>query len=187
MTSPQDASSSSPNPYESVIGILTHPRTLNGEIKPDSIIRKSYVKFVKSAGARAIPLIYNEDPNELRKKLDLVNGVLLTGGRAINHGKDVKTEKEVVVEKYAETVRSIFEYVKKRNGEGKDYFPLYGICLGFELITKIVSEDDDILENFDADDYASNLDFAKEEALKGSIFERYIISTILFRIRCGGR
>ncbi|MED6206396.1 Gamma-glutamyl hydrolase [Stylosanthes scabra] len=191
-----------PNPYKPVIGILTHPRRSDdGKIIPGSIIRTSYVKFVKSAGATAIPLIYHEDPVQIRKKLNLVNGVLLTGGWAIKHDqrvKNVKTDKEVEIDKYVETVGIIFEYVKKRNDDVGP-FPLYAICLGFEHITKIVSEvgsatwtkdvmsnnpprlsglgtgyENNILEKFNALDHPSTLDFVVDKkALKGSIFESF--------------
>ncbi|KDO36288.1 hypothetical protein CISIN_1g028817mg [Citrus sinensis] len=69
-----------------VIGILSHPGDgasgrLNNS-KNASYIAASYVKFVESAGARVIPLIYNEPEEILFEKLKLVNGVLLTGGWA---------------------------------------------------------------------------------------------------------
>ncbi|ESR55629.1 hypothetical protein CICLE_v10024365mg [Citrus x clementina] len=69
-----------------VIGILSHPGDgasgrLNNS-KNASYIAASYVKFVESAGARVIPLIYNEPEEILFGKLKLVNGVLLTGGWA---------------------------------------------------------------------------------------------------------
>lgn len=52
--------------YRPVIGILSHPgdgasgRLSNASTA--SYIAASYVKFVESAGARVIPLIYNEPP-----------------------------------------------------------------------------------------------------------------------------
>jgi gamma-glutamyl hydrolase len=54
--------------YRPVIGILSHPGDgasgrLNNETNA-SYIAASYVKFVESAGARVIPLIYNE-PREI--------------------------------------------------------------------------------------------------------------------------
>ncbi|KAM1902109.1 hypothetical protein EV1_030668 [Malus domestica] len=87
-----DSSSSkctAPDPkinYRPVIGILSHPGDgASGRLSnaaTASYIAASYVKFVESAGARVIPLIYNEPPDVLFQKLDLVNGVLFTGGWA---------------------------------------------------------------------------------------------------------
>ncbi|RWR93013.1 Peptidase C26 [Cinnamomum micranthum f. kanehirae] len=72
--------------FRPVVGILTHPGDgasgrLNNATNA-SYIAASYVKFVESAGARVIPLIYNEPKEILAEKLNLVNGVLLTGGWA---------------------------------------------------------------------------------------------------------
>lgn len=54
--------------YRPVIGILTHPGDgASGRLNNDtnaSYIAASYVKFVEAAGARVIPLIYN-DPEEI--------------------------------------------------------------------------------------------------------------------------
>lgn len=64
----------SPNPnlyYRPVIGIITHPGDgASGRLSNAtnaSSIAASYVKFVESAGARVIPLIYNESPQTLLK------------------------------------------------------------------------------------------------------------------------
>ncbi|XP_022848501.1 gamma-glutamyl hydrolase 2-like isoform X2 [Olea europaea var. sylvestris] len=72
--------------YRPVIGILSHPGDgasgrLNNATNA-SYIAASYVKFVESAGARVIPLIYNEPRKILYEKLNLVNGMLFTGGWA---------------------------------------------------------------------------------------------------------
>ncbi|GFZ05077.1 gamma-glutamyl hydrolase 2 [Actinidia rufa] len=91
-----------------------------------SYIAASYVKFVEAAGARVIPLIYNEPPEILYQKLDLVNGVLFTGGWA-------KTGP------YVKVVEGIFKKVLEKNDAG-DHFPLVAICLGFEILTMIISK-----------------------------------------------
>ncbi|KAK9088719.1 hypothetical protein Scep_027801 [Stephania cephalantha] len=149
--------------FRPVIGILSHPgdgasgRLNNGTNA--SYIAASYAKFVEAAGARVIPLIYNEPPEVLAEKLTLVNGVLLTGGWA-------KTGL------YFETVQRIFKQVLEKNDAG-DHFPLYAICLGFELLNMIISQDDNILEKFRATDQASTLQFVKSAALEGTVFERF--------------
>ncbi|MED6198307.1 Gamma-glutamyl hydrolase 2 [Stylosanthes scabra] len=155
-----------PNPnlyYQPVIGIVTHPGDgASGRLSNSSSVSNipaSYVKFVEAGGARVIPLIYNESPQKLLKKLDLVNGVLFTGGWA-KEGQ------------YFETVRRVFKKVLERN-DGGDHFPLYAICLGFELITMIVSGDNNILEEFSASDQASALNFEQNADIKGSIFRSF--------------
>lgn len=63
-----------PNPnlyYQPVIGILSHPGdSASGRLSnatSASFIIASYVKFVEAAGARVIPLIYNEPTDKLLK------------------------------------------------------------------------------------------------------------------------
>ncbi|MCL7034842.1 hypothetical protein MKW94_016147 [Papaver nudicaule] len=149
--------------YRPVIGILTHPGDgASGRLNNDknaSYIAASYVKFVESAGARVIPLIYNEPQDILYEKLNLVNGVLFTGGWA-------KTGL------YREVVEGIFQRVLKRNDAG-DHFPLLAICLGFELLSMIISKDSNILEKFSAQDHASTLQFIKPTNIEGTVFQRF--------------
>ncbi|KAJ7948788.1 Folate gamma-glutamyl hydrolase [Quillaja saponaria] len=156
----------SPNPnlyYRPVIGILSHPGDgASGRLSNAtnaSYIAASYVKFVESGGARVIPLIFNEPPEILLKKLSLVNGVLFTGGWA-------KTGL------YYETVEKIFKKALEKNDAG-DYFPVYAVCLGFELLSMIVSKDQNILERFNASSQASTLQFVNNSNIQGTLFQRF--------------
>ncbi|PIN15947.1 Gamma-glutamyl hydrolase [Handroanthus impetiginosus] len=149
--------------FRPVIGIVSHPGDgASGRLNnatDASYIAASYVKFVESAGARVIPLIYNEPPEILYKKLNLVNGVIFTGGWA----KDGL---------YFDVVESIFKNVLAKN-DARDRFPLLAICLGFELLTMIVSEDKNILEEFSASDQASTLQFMNDIDINGTMFQRF--------------
>ncbi|XP_020231388.1 gamma-glutamyl hydrolase 2 [Cajanus cajan] len=160
------ASCPAPDPnlyYQPVIGIVSHPGDgASGRLSNAtgaSYIAASYVKLVEAAGARVVPLIYNEPPETLLKKLELVNGVLFTGGWA-------KTGY------YFQTVTKIFKKVLEKNDAG-DHFPLYAICLGFELILKIVSQDNNILEEFSAPNQASTLQFVENAKIEGTVFQRF--------------
>ncbi|KAL9438059.1 hypothetical protein AB3S75_023846 [Citrus x aurantiifolia] len=149
--------------YRPVIGIVTHPGDgasgrLNNATNA-SYIAASYVKFVESAGARVIPLIYNEPEDVLFQKLELVNGVLYTGGWA----KDGL---------YYEIVEKVFKKILEKNDAG-DHFPLYAHCLGFELLTMIISKDKNILESFNAADQASTLQFIENTNIEGTVFQRF--------------
>ncbi|XP_042037413.1 gamma-glutamyl hydrolase 2-like isoform X2 [Salvia splendens] len=149
--------------FRPVIGIVSHPGDgCSGRLSNAtnaSYIAASYVKFVESAGARVVPLIYNEPPEVLYKKLSLVNGVIFTGGSS-------KTGL------YFEVVTSIFKDVLRKNDAG-DRFPLLAICLGFELLTMIVSKDNNILERFSASDQASTLQFVENIDISGTVFQRF--------------
>ncbi|XP_027339800.1 gamma-glutamyl hydrolase 2-like isoform X2 [Abrus precatorius] len=149
--------------FKPVIGILSHPGDgASGRLSNAtgvSYIAASYVKLVESGGARVIPLIYNEHPGDLLKKLELVNGVLFTGGWAKSG-------------LYFETVGKIFKKILEKNDAG-DHFPLYAVCLGFELITMIVSQDNNILEEFTASNQASTLQFVENASIEGTVFQRF--------------
>ncbi|CAK9325258.1 unnamed protein product [Citrullus colocynthis] len=149
--------------YLPVIGILSHPGDgasgrLNNATNA-SYIAASYVKFVESAGARVIPLIYNEPIEVIFKKLNLVNGVLFTGGWA----------KQGL---YYSVAEKIFKKILERNDAG-DRFPLYAVCLGFEILSMIISKDKNILEPFNASYMASTLQFVDNVNIQGTVFQRF--------------
>uniref|UniRef100_A0A803LVV5 folate gamma-glutamyl hydrolase n=1 Tax=Chenopodium quinoa TaxID=63459 RepID=A0A803LVV5_CHEQI len=156
-------SCSAPDLHRPVIGILSHPgdgasgRLMNGTNV--SYIAASYVKFVESAGARVIPLVYTDPLDIIMNKLELVNGVLFTGGWA----------KQGL---YFEVVQAIFKKVLEKNDAGQ-YFPCYAICLGFELLTMIVSKDNNILEHYGASLQPSTLQFVDSIGVKGTVFQSF--------------
>ncbi|XP_014521529.1 gamma-glutamyl hydrolase 1 [Vigna radiata var. radiata] len=162
--SPSSCRAPDPNLYyQPVIGIVSHPGDgTSGRLSNAtgvSYIAASYVKFVEAAGARVVPLIYTEPPEKLLKKLELVNGVLFTGGWAKSG-------------LYFETVTKIFKKILEKNDAG-DHFPLYAVCLGFELITMIVSQDNNILEEFSASDQASTIQFVESAKIEETVFQRF--------------
>ncbi|XP_021722682.1 gamma-glutamyl hydrolase 1-like [Chenopodium quinoa] len=137
----------------SVIGILSHPRKYNG-----SYIPASYVKFAEAGGARVIPLIYAEPWSVLSSKLELVNGVILTGGvRKYSSYLSVITKilQVHILHAYIFTCQS---KVKEKN-DGGEHFPLYAINLGFELLIELVSKNNDVLESVDAQKLTTKLQF----------------------------
>ncbi|KAI3695276.1 hypothetical protein L1987_78271 [Smallanthus sonchifolius] len=149
--------------YRPVIGIVSHPGDgASGRLSNAtnaSYIAASYVKFVESAGARVIPLIYNEPLDILQTKLNLVNGVLFTGGWSKSG-------------LYFDVIEGIFKQVLKKNDAG-EHFPLLAICLGFELLTMIISKNNNILEDFSASDQASTLQFMKKINIEETLFQRF--------------
>jgi len=60
------------------------------------------------------------------QKLELVNGVIFTGGWA-------KTGL------YYDVVEKIFNKVMEKNDAG-EHFPVYAMCLGFEILSMIISQ-----------------------------------------------
>lgn len=95
------------------VGILTQKHS-----SAHTYIAASYVKWVESAGARAVPLFYDAwSGAELGKVLQSVNGVLLPGGGADFVGA------------YWQALQTIFDYAVQANKMGLHY-PIWGTCLG---------------------------------------------------------
>ena len=114
-----------------MIGILTQPfdNDLKGNPKLEgytSFIMDAYVKFIESSGARVVPIIYDKPIEENLKLLEKLNGVLYCGG--ISEASH-----------YIELGRAIFNKVKSLNDQG-EYYPLWGICLGFQQLATFAGE-----------------------------------------------
>lgn len=70
---------------EPIIGILTIPTSKSNQIFSSSsfsMIPASYVKWLEQAGIRVIPIRYDLKQSTVRRMMQLINGVLVTGGSA---------------------------------------------------------------------------------------------------------
>ena len=116
------------SPERPIIGILTQPiidKLLHKFIplsKNKSYVATSYVKFVQSAGARVVPIFDTYDKKNLTLIFNSINGLLLPGG-----GSNLKNSK------YIKTLKRLMKLAIKYNENG-GYFPVFGICLGFEAM-----------------------------------------------------
>ncbi|KAI8426372.1 hypothetical protein MSG28_005223 [Choristoneura fumiferana] len=99
-----------------IIGVLSQEQSfyLHGKYPEEnftSYIAASYVKDVESAGARVVPII-----------------VLIPGGATYFNQSNG----------YADAGQHIYELAMELNDAG-DYFPIFGTCLGFELLIILAS------------------------------------------------
>ncbi|CAK4635065.1 hypothetical protein LEN26_005715 [Aphanomyces euteiches] len=120
-----------------IIGVHAHESLFD-----DEFIAASYVKWIESAGGRAVRIPYNASKEELSHLLRSVNGLLFPGG-------------------YGEpTDQAAFMYksVIEMNANGT-HFPLWGTCLGFEWLIKLQSRNMSILDHVDAHNLSSTLKF----------------------------
>ncbi|XP_034481664.1 gamma-glutamyl hydrolase isoform X2 [Drosophila innubila] len=116
------------------------------EIYPDeahySYIAASYVKCLESAGAFVVPIWIGRKLDYYKAILSQVNGVLLPGGAVCLDEEEAKQYPNLTNDCVA-AARIIYELVMERNAAG-EYFPLYGTCLGFQLIMINAAKDKEV-------------------------------------------
>jgi len=111
-----------------IVGILSMPNTAYPASLGASFFPASYVKFLEAGGARVVPIPFDLPSGQLQTLLSQINGALFTGGAAgfwSGAGNGLSP--------YATTAAAIFEEVKAAAAKGESW-PLWGTCLGFELI-----------------------------------------------------
>ncbi|XP_067005666.1 gamma-glutamyl hydrolase-like [Anabrus simplex] len=117
-----------PSNSRPIIGVLSHELSTgmkyNLNVSHSSYIAASYVKFLEGAGARVVPIWIGKGKSYYKKVIYSLNGVLFPGGAAEFTDPDG----------YAEAGVYLYEYAIKMNEKGV-YFPLWGTCLGMELMT----------------------------------------------------
>ncbi|XP_007231561.3 gamma-glutamyl hydrolase [Astyanax mexicanus] len=113
-----------------IIGVLTQEVT-DKEMKPygSTYIPSSYVKYIESGGGRVMPIQLNQTSEEHEKIFKSINGLLLIGGAS-----------DLEKSEFSHTAQIYFRLAVKANDLG-DYFPIWGTCLGFQLLTVLVAEE----------------------------------------------
>ncbi|KAM9332659.1 gamma-glutamyl hydrolase-like [Pholidichthys leucotaenia] len=105
-----------------IIGVLAQEAN---SPKPNhtAYIAASYVKFLESAGARVVPVMINQTPEEYKALFNSINGILFPGGHA-----------SLISSGYARAAKIFYELAIEANKRG-DYFPVWGTCLGFQQLS----------------------------------------------------
>ncbi|KAL0482347.1 peptidase C26 [Acrasis kona] len=123
-----------------IIGIMTQPREDHPEY--GSYLVASYVKLFESAGARVIPIHFDSTKEELLHIFNSINGLVFPGGGSfIDYGHDL----------FFPNSMYLYNLTIEANDKG-DYFPVWGTCLGFEMLHIFASEifDRTVLSSYDA-------------------------------------
>jgi len=123
-----------------VIGILSIPLTASKHKNTHSYLPSSYVKWIEMNGGRVVPIQYDLPSSVLGYLLSQCNGVLFIGGQ-VDHN--------IISREYYDfmhAVKYIFNYIKGQNIKG-NYYPIFSICLGFEVLAMI--EDDPDINNLE--------------------------------------
>lgn len=113
-----------------------------------SYIAASYIKYVEGGGARAVPIMINQTESYYENLMNSINGVIFPGGAANFN----------TANGYADAGKILYNLALKKNQAG-DYFPVWGTCLGFELLSYFAAEQVNILTSCEAENVAMPLDF----------------------------
>ena len=141
-----------------IIGILTQPSSWVSlyDAKEFSYIAASYVKALEAAGAQVIPIKYDWDDEKIKEVFEGLNGLLLPGG-----GTELVVEEndKIGLTPYGVVGKKLLKMAIEINDNGV-YFPVWGTCLGFELMILAISDDLRVLEKgFLSLNYSNTISF----------------------------
>ncbi|BFF99760.1 gamma-glutamyl hydrolase B-like [Drosophila madeirensis] len=96
----------------------------------------SYVKHLEAVGAHVVPVWIGRDRTYYATLMDQLNGILLPGGAIYIDEADVQSRPDLTND-CVRTAEIIYQLAMERNKKGNDpeeYFPLWGTCLGMQLL-----------------------------------------------------
>lgn len=134
-----------------IIAVLSQeitPGLLPPEIRGRSYIAASYIKYIESAGARAVPVTTTMTRQEIEEIFNSVNGVLYPGGGV-----------ELFESQYYTNAEHFYNLALEANMQG-DFFPIWGTCLGFEALV-CLAVGKPILSSANAIDITIPLNFSR--------------------------
>ena len=123
------------NHNQVVVGVLSIPTSAGASIGATSYIPQSYVKWLEMHGARVVPIMFDIPKQMINVLLNQIDGLLLIGGSI----------ESLVVQKshyrFLSTLKYIVNKINHFNLIG-NHFPIFSICLGFQLLPMICNECD---------------------------------------------
>lgn len=142
-----------------IIGVLAQETDSESKHYGDTYIPAAYFKYVEMGGARAVPIFVKKGQAYYDHIFSSINGVLFPGG-GVN----------ILTSEYAKAAQILYRSAIKANQNG-DYFPLWGTCLGFQLLTALATGKD-LMTEFDAENLMLPLNFSdgyKDSRLYGNL------------------
>lgn len=131
-----------------IIGVLTQPVPSGLGKFGQSYIAASYIKYIESAGARAVPVFHNSTMTELQKVFNSINGIFFPGGGSSLYHTALYNAGKF----FFDASVSAFE----KDGT---IWPVVGHCMGHELIAIIASQNFTILSTgYDSENLTLALD-----------------------------
>jgi len=137
-----------------IVGILAQELSHSLEdnfVNKTSYIGAAYVKYIESAGARVVPVLINQDDAYYEMIFSSTNGLLIPGGAV-----------SLTTSGYAKAGLKLFNMAVKSWDEGSDPYPIWGTCLGFELLALFAAEGQENLASCLSVDQALALNLTEE-------------------------
>ena len=142
-----------------VIGILTKATAEENCYYPPhkEILEPKYLFLLQDA--IVVPISLYTPPEKMREELLKVNGLCLPGGASnvwvLNDGYKQESD-------YTKAGQQLLKLAIELNDEGI-YFPVMGICLGFQMMTAVIGDSLDIVEfAYGSCDYNTVLNWTSE-------------------------
>ncbi|CAF3504123.1 unnamed protein product [Rotaria socialis] len=134
-----------------IIGILTQPApSIWQASNRTTYLAASYVKYVESTGAQVVPIRMYQPIDYYLHLFNSLNGVLFPGGDFSNE--------------YFYVAKLFYAWSLKEFDETSKLFPVWGTCLGFEVLLMLTRSSIDILEPCKGYDFATELTFMPDAA-----------------------
>ncbi|KAI5709649.1 hypothetical protein M8J75_002007 [Diaphorina citri] len=121
-----------------VVGILSQEYVFSPGLAHDyqghkSYIAASYVKAVEASGAMVVPVFIGQTQEYYENIMNHINGLIIPGGAAYFN----------FTNGYKDAGKNLIHIAQKMNSRG-DYFPILGICLGFELLLFVENKEKEL-------------------------------------------
>ncbi|KAK0049244.1 gamma-glutamyl hydrolase A-like isoform X1 [Biomphalaria pfeifferi] len=133
-----------------IIGIITQPTHAHNSVYGEEYIQASYVKYLEMAGARVVAIKGNQSQEYYEDLFKKINGVFFPGG-------ETDIDKGI----YATSGKYMYDLAIEAN-KNLDFFPLWGTCLGFQLMTALSSDGNDHLKRTDSNNLTLPLIFEND-------------------------
>jgi len=119
-----------------IVGVLTAPYDEADPTK-GSFFRSSYVQWLEQSGARVSPIFYDAPQSELKRMWSGLNGILFTGGE-LSLLPDTT---------YFQAAQYLYNLTIEASLKG-DYLPIWGTCMGMQLLSILSAESQDVLSRY---------------------------------------
>jgi len=136
----------------------------------EEVIEAKYVNFIEKGGGRVVPISYKWSKSEIKEVMSKINGILFSGGdtelRIFEDG--IAVEKTAFLEKS----KIVYDAAIEMNKKGI-YFPVWGTCLGFEIMVLLDSKDLNFLKRCYYEKYDTHYIINYDEYRKSKLLKAF--------------